>query len=123
MVLATCNKRRKLLFLNYVGNVVPAELEGLRHEIEKFLADLPPDFSLLADLSQVESMDPECAGEIGKTMDVLAKHGVGLILRVIPHPSKDIGLSILTVFHYPRPPRIINCRTLGEALKKLEQWS
>ena len=66
MVLVTMNKQQRLLFLNYVQRVVPAELESARREIEMLLADLPPDFRLLADLSQLESMDPDCTVEIGR---------------------------------------------------------
>jgi hypothetical protein len=123
MVLATTNKKQKLLLLSYVQRVVPAELETLRPEIENALAELPPDFRLLADFTALESMDPDCATEIGRVMEIIAKHGVGLILRVVPDSSKDIGLNILTIFHYRHQPRVINCRNLAEALQKLAQWS
>jgi hypothetical protein len=123
MVLVTMNKQQRLLFLNYVQRVVPAELESARREIEMLLADLPPDFRLLADLSQLESMDPDCTVEIGRTMDLIDNHGVGLIVRVITDTSKDIGLNILTIFHYPHRPRIINSRDLAEALRQLSLWA
>ena len=74
---------------------------------------------LLADFSQLESMDPECVPELGRAMELLDQSGVGLIVRVIPDPAKDIGMNILTVFHYPHPPRVITCETLAEALRKL----
>jgi hypothetical protein len=56
-------------------------------------------------------------------MDLIDQRGVGLIVRVIPDPSKDIGLSILTIFHYPRQPRIITCNTLAEAIQQLALWT
>ena len=86
------------------------------------LADLPLDFRLLADLSQVEFMDPDCATELGRAMDLIAQHGVGLIVRVIPDPAKDIGLNILAIFHYPHHPRTITCQNLAEALRQLSLW-
>jgi hypothetical protein len=117
------NKQKRLLFLNYVQRVTPQELEVGRPEMEAALAEMPADFHLLADLSLLESMDPECTTELGRIMEMIAKHGVGLIVRVVPDASKDIGLNILTIFHYPRQPRVINCETLAEALQKLAQWS
>ena len=122
MVLATSNKRQRLLCLNYVQRVVPAELASALQEVEALLVDLPADFRLLADLSQLESMEPECMTEIGRSMDMINKHGVGLIIRVIPDASKDIGLNILTAFHYSHPPRVITCQSLAAALHQLSLW-
>jgi len=67
-------------------------------------------------------MDPECATEIGRTMDLMDQKGVGVIVRIIPDSAKDIGLSILTIFHYPRQPRVITCETMAQALRQLAVW-
>jgi len=123
MVLVTSNKPKGLLCVNYIEKVSPAELEDALGEIQEQLADLPTGMRLLADLSQLESMDPECMTQIGRTMDLLDQKGVSLIVRVIPDPSKDIGLNILTIFHYPRQPRIITSPSLAQALHELELWS
>lgn len=119
MFLATSNKHQRLLCLNYVHRVTPAELAGAHGDIKGLLAELPPGFRMLADFSQLETMDPECATEIGRAMELIDQSGVGLIVRVIPDPAKDIGMNILTVFHYPHHPRIITCKTMAEALRKL----
>ena len=42
-------------------------------------------------------------------------HGVAEVVRVIPDPQKDIGLNILSVFHYSRRVRIVTCESLAEA--------
>ena len=123
MVLVTSNKQQRLLFINYVQRVTAAELESARREIEILLADLPPDFRLLADFSQLESMDPDCSAEMGKTMDLIYEHGVGLIVRAMPDASKDIGLNILAIFHYPQQPRTITLQSLAEALRQLSLWT
>lgn len=105
--------------MNYIGRILPEELTRERGDVTAQLADLPPGFRLLADLSQVEFMDSECATEIGRTMELIDQAGVSLIVRVIPDPGKDIGLNILTIFHYPHHPRIITCENLAEAVRKL----
>ena len=119
MFLVTSNKHQRLLCLHYIQRVLPAELANARGDVKALLAELPPGFRLLADFSQLESMDSECAAEIGRTMELLDQSGVSLIVRVIPDPAKDIGMNILTVFHYPHHPRIITCENLAEALRKL----
>jgi hypothetical protein len=123
MVLVTSNKQQRLLLINYVQRIVPAELASARREIQALMADLPPEFRLIADWSLVESIDPEGAAEIGHTMDLIYQHGVGLIVRVIPDASKDIGLNILAIFHYPRQPRTITSQNLAEALRQLSLWA
>ena len=121
MFLVTANKAKQLLCINYIGQVRPDELKLAHDEVRALLADLTPGFRLLADLSLVESIDPDCATEIGRTMELFDQSGVGLIVRVIPGPAKDFGMNILTAFHYARHPRIITCETLAEAIHKLSQ--
>ena len=123
MILVSSNKQRRLLCLTYVDKVSPPELVRSRSELIAQLAELPADCVLLADMSQLEYMDLACAPEMGHSMDLLAQHGISLIVRVIPDPSKDIGLNILTAFHYPRPPRIINRENLLDGIRAVEQWS
>ena len=122
MVLATSNPRQQLLCLNYVQRVAPPDLEGAWEDLNALLAGLSPGFQLLVDLGGLESMDPECLTEMGRTMELLDQQGVGLIVRVIPDAAKDIGLNILTIFHYPHHPRVITCETLAEALGQLARW-
>jgi hypothetical protein len=121
MFLATANKPQRLLCFNYIQRVTPADLTAARDDIRALTAELPPGFRLLADFSQLESMDPECATEVGQTMEWLDRSGIGLVVRVIADPAKDIGMNILTVFHYPHHPRVITCETLAQALRKLAQ--
>jgi hypothetical protein len=123
MVLITSNKHQRLLYFNYVQRVTPQELESGWDGLVAALAELPAGFRLLADLSQLEFMDPECSNQLGRAMDLIDQREVGLIVRVIPDPSKDIGLSILTIFHYPRQPRIITCNNLAEAIRQLALWT
>jgi hypothetical protein len=119
MFLATTNKSKRLLHLSYIGKVGAAELERGRQDMIALLADLPAGLHLLADLGRMESMDIACVDEIGKMMELLEQHGVELIVRVIPDPSKDIGFNILSRFHYRHAPRAVNCKTIAEAARLL----
>ena len=119
MFLATTNKPKRLLYLSYIERVSPAELKRGREDVATLLADLPTDFRLLADLSRLESMDVACATEIGKLMELCAQKGVGTLVRVVPDPRKDIGLNILSLFHYGPRVRAVTCATMEEAAKML----
>ena|SRR5277367_1045197 len=119
MVLVTSNKARRLLFVSYIGQVRPADLVRHRPDVEVLMAELPPDFRVLVNLSELEAMDLECMTEIGRIMELIDRRGVGLIVRVIPDPGKDIGLNIFSIFHYPRRPQIVSCKSMMEAGKLL----
>jgi hypothetical protein len=52
-------------------------------------------------------------------MELCDQHGVGLVVRVIPDPAKDIGFNLLSIFHYPHHPRAVTCKTMSEAARLL----
>ena len=87
------------------------------------LDDMPPGFRLLADLSGLQSMDLACAPFIAKVMDRCNERGVKKVIRIIPDPRKDIGFSIMSVFHYDRHVRILTFDNLAEAEEALLQDS
>ena len=39
---------------------------------------------------------------------------------MIPDTTKDIGLNILTAFHYQHHPNVVTCQSLTEAARVLE---
>jgi hypothetical protein len=115
MVLVTSNKVRRLLYVSYIGQVHPADFTRQQPDLEALLAELSPDFRVLVNLSEMEAMDLECMAEIGRTMELIDRSGVGLIVRVIPDPAKDIGLNIFSIFHYPHRPQIATRKSMTEA--------
>jgi hypothetical protein len=119
MFLATVNKSRKLLHLSFIAEVRLEELSQSRDDVAMLMADLPSGFRLLTDLGRLDSMGTDCASEIARMMDLFDRQGVELIIRVIPNPAKDIGLGILSHFHYSHRPRTITCETMAEAAKLL----
>ena len=119
MFLAMPNQATRLLDFGYIQQVRTKDLQRGLEELPALLADLPPGFHLLVDLGRLESMDPACTTQIGKVMDLCDQHGVGLVIRVIPDPAKDIGFNLLSIFHYPHHPRAVTCKTMSEAAKLL----
>jgi hypothetical protein len=119
MLLVTTNKLRQLLHIRYLGTVQPAEFQHSREDLTAQLRELSPGFRLLADFSQLESMELNCEGELGRMMELIGQGGVALVVRVIPDSSKDIGMNILTVFHYPHRLRVVTCKNLVDAARAL----
>ena len=120
MFLAASNKARRLLHLSYIGRVSVEELQRGSKELVALLAELPTGLHILVDLERLESMDIGCAEIVGKMMEVMEQHGVELVVRVIPDPTKDIGFNLISRFHYHRSPRTVTCKTMSEAGSLLE---
>ncbi len=120
MFLAAINKPKRLLHLSFIGRVGPHELESGHKEVAALVAELLPGFRLLTDLGRLESMDLECEREIGRVMELCDRKEVGLVVRVIPDPSKDIGMNILTLFHYKHRVNTATCETMEEAGRALQ---
>jgi anti-anti-sigma regulatory factor len=119
MLLVTSNKSKQLLYIRYIGHVRLDEFQSAREDLTAQLGELSPGFHLLADFSQLESMGLDCTPELGRMMELIGQAGVGLVVRVIPDPSKDIGMNILTVFHYPHRLRVVTCQNLTDAARAL----
>jgi hypothetical protein len=119
MFLATTNKVKRVLHLNFIGHVRAEDLSRSHNEVLLLLADLPQGFRLLTDLSLLQSMDVACGIEISRMMEVFARQGMSTVIRVIPEPHKDIGFNILAAFHYDRRIQTVTCDAIEEALRLL----
>ena len=83
------------------------------------LQDVAPGFRVLADFRWLESMDSAAAPHIAKMMDALAEKEVASVTRVMPDPRKDIGLNILSQFHYGPEVTITTFETLADAVQTI----
>jgi len=112
-------KGANLLTISYSGAVTADEVRRCAGEIELRLIELEPGFRMLTDLTGLESMEVKSVTPIRQMMDLCNKGGVAMVVRVIPDPHKDIGLNIISLFHYSRRVRILTCKNLQEARKAL----
>jgi len=119
MLLATTNPLQRLLYVSFIGTVRPVDFKNGRAAVVAQLASLPPGFRYLVDLTQMEFMGLDCTTELGQLMELIGQAGVGMVVRVIPDPSKDIGMNILTIFHYPHQLPVVTCKNLTEAIQAL----
>ena len=110
---------RNLLVIRYRGLIKPEETERGLDQIRSGLAQLESGFRLLADLTELESMDIGCAPFIEQAMDLCNEKGASVVVRVIPDPHRDIGMAIMSIFHYGHDVQILTCHSLSEAEKIL----
>ena len=116
MIEVAADKSMNLLKISFAQHVGPEEAKSSVEKVKALLANWQPGFRLLTDLSGLESMDVACAIHVRRTMEWCNKGGVDKVVRVIPDPRKDIGLNIMSLFHYRHGIPIVTCRTLEEAM-------
>ena len=119
MFQANADSSKNLLTFTFSQHVTPEETRRWNGDLPGLLAQLKPGFKLLSDFSGVESIDVACAPDIERSMDLLNKAGIVKVVRIISHPRQDIGLSIMSLFHYRRCISIVTCETLEQALSAL----
>ncbi len=88
-------------------------------EASAALKTMPAGFRLLVDMSELTAMEVACAPFIERVMDMCQESGVTDVVRVIPNPTRDIGMQIMSTFHYAPSVRIGTCNTLEEGIALL----
>ena len=113
------DQSKRLLVISPVQAVTAEEAKMAAQRIRELLQDVVPGFQVLADFRWLESMDSAAARHIAEMMDTLAEKKVASVTRVIPDPRKDIGLNILSLFHYGPDVTITTFETLADAIQSI----
>jgi anti-anti-sigma regulatory factor len=113
------DRSKRLLVISAAQTVTAEEAKMAAQRIREVLQDVAPEFHVLADFRGLESMDSAAAPHIAKMMDALAEKEVASVTRVIPDPRKDIGLNILSQFHYGPDVTITTFETLADAVQSI----
>jgi len=113
------NPTANLLRIHLSGAIDAKCMKACVDEVALQLPSLRTGFTVLTDLSGIQSMDTACVPEVERLMDNSSQKGVSMVIRVVPKHSKDIGFNILSLFHYPHKVHILTCATLAEAEQAL----
>ena len=113
------DKSKRLVVISTVGRVTKEEAKQAAQRVRDILKDFAAGFRVLADFRWLESMDTAAARHVAEIMDALTEKQVALVIRVMPDPHKDIGLNILSQFHYGPEIQITTFETLADALQSL----
>lgn len=113
------DRSKRLLVISAAAKVTAEEARMASQQVRELLRDVAPGFHALADFRWLESMDPAAARYIAEIMDRLAEKKVASVTRVMPDPHKDIGLNILSPFHYGPDVTITTFETLADAVQSI----
>src|SRR5215472_8651486 len=111
------DQSKRLLVISAAQRVTAEQAKLAAERVRELLQDILPGFRVLADFRWLESMDSAAARHVAQIMDALAEKEVASVTRVIPDPHKDIGLNILSQFHYGPEVQIATYETLADALQ------
>jgi anti-anti-sigma regulatory factor len=113
------DKSKRLVVISAAGKVTKEEAKQVAQRVRDILKDFAPGFRVLADFQWLQSMDATAARHVAEIMDALTEKQVASVIRVMPDPHKDIGLNILSQFHYAPEIQITTFETLADALQSL----
>jgi len=113
------DRSKRFVVISAVQQVTAEQAKLAAQHVRELLRNVAPGFRVLADFRWLESMDSGAAPYIAEIMDTLSEKRVASVTRVMPDPHKDIGLNILSQFHYGPEIQITTFETLADALQSL----
>jgi anti-anti-sigma regulatory factor len=119
VIAMTADSSRNLLRVTYAGDIAATDVEAAAARLGGMLAQIQPGFTVLADLSQVASMDLASVPHLAGIMERFRAHGIGLVVRLLPAPDRDIGINLISIIHYRGEVKTVTVDTLEEAERAL----
>ena len=110
------DRSKRLLVISAAGKVTKKEVETVALRVREMMKEVTPGFRVLTDFRWLDRMEPAATAHLAEIMDALAEKNVAVVVRVIPDPHKDIGLNILSQFHYGPQIKLATFESLAEAL-------
>jgi hypothetical protein len=117
------DKSKRMIVITAVGRVTTEEVKEVARQVREIVKDTAPGFRVLSDFRWLDSMQASASKHVAEIMDAVAAKKVRLVARVIPDPRKDIGLNILSHFHYGPEIETATFETLADALQSLAEDS
>lgn len=119
MFVVETDTTRQLLVLSVAGAITVEEAKETVVRVREKLEQMSPGFVALADFRWLESMATAAAPSVAEIMDAFAAKEVSAVVRVVPDRHRDIGLNILSPFHYGPQVRLMTFETLADAIQAL----
>ncbi|HVF70927.1 MAG TPA: hypothetical protein VM940_04900 [Chthoniobacterales bacterium] len=116
MFVVEIDKRKRFVVISAAGRVTAEEARAAAQRVRELTVEVEPGFVGLVDFRWLESMAVATAPFVGEIMDIFAAKKVSAVVRVVPDAHKDIGLNILTHFHYGPEIQVHTVETLAEAI-------
>jgi anti-anti-sigma regulatory factor len=115
------DQSKRLLVISAARHVTAEEVNAVAQSVRELLHDVAPGLRVLVDFRWLESMDSAAAPHLAKIMETLTEKRAASVARVMTDPRKDIGLNILSQFHYGPEIQITTFETLADAVQTLAE--
>lgn len=119
MFVVEIDSSRRFVVISVVGYVTTDDARDTTQRVREVLAEVEPGFVALVDYRWLDSMATGAAQFIAEIMDVFVAKKVSAVVRVMSDPRKDIGLNILSHFHYGPEIKVLTFETLADAIQSL----
>lgn len=119
MFVVEVDSSKRFVVISVAGHVTAEESRDTARRVREVIADVEPGFVALADFRWLDSMATGGAQFIGEIMDSFVEKKVSAVVRVMPDARKDIGLNILSQFHYGPEVKLMTFETLADAMQAL----
>jgi hypothetical protein len=119
MYFVESDRSKRLLVISAAGQVTKKEVETAALRVREMMKEITPGFRVLTDFRWLDRMEPAATAHLAEIMDALPEKEVAAVVRVVPDPHKDIGLNILSQFHYGPQIKLATFESLAEALSAL----
>jgi hypothetical protein len=113
------DQSKRLLVISAVQRVTADQVKAVAQRVRELLQDVEPGLRVLADYRWLDSMDSGAAPHVAEIMDALSEKRLASVTRVFRDPHKDIGLNILSQFHYGPEIQITTFETLADAVQSI----
>jgi hypothetical protein len=113
------DQSKRLLVISAARGVTAEQVKAVAQRVRELLQDIAPGFSVLVDFRWLDLMEAAAAPHLAEIMEILTEKGVASVARVMPDPHKDIGLNILSQFHYGPQIQIATFATLADAVQSV----
>jgi len=119
MFIVETDTTKRFVVISAAGEVAADEVRDATGRVREVLGEVAPGFVALIDFRWLKSMATASAPFIAEIMDVFAAKKVSAVVRVMPDPHKDIGLNILSQFHYGPEIKVLTFETLAGAVASI----
>ncbi|HSP44702.1 MAG TPA: hypothetical protein VLO30_01790 [Chthoniobacterales bacterium] len=119
MFIVETDSSKQLVVIGLAGQVTADEVREAAQRVREVLQDIAPGFVALTDYRWLDSMASAAAPFVAEIMDAIAAKKAKAVVRVVPDPHKDIGLNILSQFHYGPEIRLLTFETLADAVASI----
>ncbi|MBC8205935.1 MAG: hypothetical protein H8E68_02150 [Kiritimatiellaeota bacterium] len=120
MYLLEIDRTQNRIHITLSDRVDEAQTKALLDELRLRVGELEPGFRILCDMTTLEEFNESAGVHYRSVMDLCNEANVSKIIRIIPNPIHNFGLTVMSHFHYNSGIPVVICKDFNEALRHLK---